>query len=269
MAFVPRQARNVIPGWAHPVPSEQSAKRGQNWRVTKEREKGKEMARGNQTKGACAFCGREMTRSGMARHLDACPKRKEAVAAAEAKGGTPLPIYHLQVQDAWGGDYWLHLEMDGNATLECLDQYLRAIWLECCGHMSRFSVGGWGGEEKDFEMKALEVFGEVGELTHQYDFGTTSETLIKARGFRRGMPLAEKPIYLMARNHQLPILCAECGEPATHLCFECLYEEGEEGTLCAKHAASHAHEDYGEPAPLVNSPRVGMCGYTGPADPPY
>ena len=33
----------------------------------------------------------------------------------------------LQVLDAYGGDFWLHLEMKGNATLEDLDDYLRAI----------------------------------------------------------------------------------------------------------------------------------------------
>jgi len=50
-------------------------------------------------------------------------------------------LYHLQVQDAWGGDYWLHLEMRGNATLQDLDDYLRAIWLECCDHLSAFEIG--------------------------------------------------------------------------------------------------------------------------------
>lgn len=37
----------------------------------------------------------------------------------------------------------------------------------------------------------------------------------------------------------------------------------------AKLADLDPHDDYGEPIELVNSPRLGMCGYTGPADPPY
>jgi hypothetical protein len=45
--------------------------------------------------------------------------------------------------------------------------------------------------------------------------------------------------------------------------------DGQPGTLCDAHAATHPHEDYGEPLALVNSPRSGMCGYEGPADPPY
>ena len=63
--------------------------------------------------------------------------------------------------------------------------------------------------------------------------------------------------------------CVKCGEPAKMLCIQCLYDNGEEGTLCAKHAKTHPHDDYGEPMPLVNSPRSGMCAYSGPARPPY
>jgi len=37
--------------------------------------------------------------------------------------------------------------MRGSATLAKLDDYLRAIWLECCGHLSKFTIGGWGGGE--------------------------------------------------------------------------------------------------------------------------
>ena len=32
--------------------------------------------------------------------------------------------------------------MCGSATLEELDHYLRTIWLECCGHLSQFTIGG-------------------------------------------------------------------------------------------------------------------------------
>jgi hypothetical protein len=51
--------------------------------------------------------------------------------------------------------------------------------------------------------------------------------------------------------------------------LECVYEMDEQGTLCDEHARNHPHDNYGEPMPLVNSPRVGMCGYDGPAEPPY
>ena len=56
---------------------------------------------------------------------------------------------------------------------------------------------------------------------------------------------------------------------AAWLCTECLIEDDVWGTLCDKHAKTHPHGNYGEPIPLVNSPRLGMCGYDGPAEPPF
>ncbi len=225
------------------------------------------MAESTRPRGACAYCGREMTRGGLSRHLAGCKERGAAIAAADAGKGESGPQVHLQVQDAWGGDYWLHLEMQGSAPLGELDHYLRAIWLECCGHMSRFSVGGWGGEEFDMDEKAADVLQPGVELTHIYDFGTDSQTLIRVVAVRQGKPLTRHPITLMARNAPPAVACQDCGEPATRLCLECPYDE-QPGTLCAAHARKHRHRELGK-LPLLNSPRSGMCGYDGPAKPPY
>lgn len=228
------------------------------------------MAGRKQTKGACAFCGREMTRGGMSKHLQSCPQRQEAIAAANsAQSDSPQPLYHLLVRDAYASDFWLHLEMNGRATLNDLDRYLRAIWLECCGHLSRFSVGGWRGREIDMSRKIANLFAPETELTHIYDFGTSSETLIKTVSVREGKPLTSNPIYLMARNKLPEAVCAECGADAGWYCVDCLIEQNEWVNLCARHLASHDHDEYGGPTPLVNSPRLGMCGYDGPAEPPY
>lgn len=228
------------------------------------------MPRRKQTKGTCTFCGREMTRGGLSKHLRSCPQRREAVATADsAKAGTTQSLYHLLVSDAYSSDFWLHLEMDGRATLKQLDQYLRAIWLECCGHLSRFSIGGWGGKEIGMSRKIENVLAAGVTLTHIYDFGTSSETLVKTVAGRQGKPLTKNPIYLMARNKMPEAGCAECGAAASWYCADCLVEESEWLTLCEKHLTDHDHDEYGGPMPLINSPRLGMCGYDGPAEPPY
>jgi hypothetical protein len=212
-----------------------------------------------------------MTKGGLSRHLKTCTRRQEAIKAAESRkrAAQKQRLYHLQIQDAWSPDFWLHLEMKGNAALKDLDRYLRAIWLECCGHLSQFSVEAWRGEEISMNRKIEHVFKPGVELTHIYDFGTSSETLVKAVDAREGRPLTRHPIFLMARNKMPAAACADCGEPAEWLCMECLIESGEWVTLCEKHVQNHPCEDYGEPIPLVNSPRLGMCGYGGPAEPPY
>lgn len=225
------------------------------------------MGRRKQTQGLCAFCGKTLTRSGMARHLASCPQR--ASASASQRPGPDQTLYHLQVQDAIDGTFWLQLEMNGAATLAKLDHYLRAIWLECCGHLSQFSEGGWRGDEIAMGRKIEKVFEPGLELTHIYDFGTSSETLIKLVATRVGKPLTKHPISLLARNDPPAEVCQECGQAAAWLCVECVYENQATGMLCDAHADGHPHDNYGEPTPLVNSPRVGLCGYEGPAKPPY
>ncbi len=226
------------------------------------------MARRPQSQGTCLFCGREMAKGGLSRHLPACSEREQAIAKAEESGRPQEELYHLRVQDTWDGVFWLDLEMRGSATLKDLDRYLRAIWLECCGHMSEFAFQAWE-DEIPMSRRARDLFEPGMELVHLYDFGTTSETAIQVKGVRKGRPLSDHPIFLMARNQQPPWSCMECDKPAKWLCMECVYELDEPGTLCDEHADEHPHDEYGDPQPLVNSPRVGMCGYSGPATPPY
>lgn len=226
------------------------------------------MARKPQTKGDCTFCGKTMSKGGISKHLASCKSRQAAMAKAAERQAKPETLYHLRVQAAYQGDYWLNLEMRGTKSLQDLDHYLRAIWLECCGHLSQFSVGRFT-DELGKTRKINDVFSRVDALDHVYDFGTSSETIVKLVDVRKGMPLTAKPIFLMARNHPIEFSCMECSQPATYLCLECIYDEDAEGTLCDKHAESHPHDNYGEPMLIVNSPRMGMCGYDGPAEPPY
>jgi hypothetical protein len=227
------------------------------------------MPRRPENPGTCAYCGKIITKRGVSKHLDKCPERQEALASAAASSRPVEKLWHLRVLDAYDKDFWLDLEMVGSASLDKMDRYLRAIWLECCGHLSEFTIGGWKGDEISKSRKANAIFEPGLVLRHLYDFGTTSETDIKVVGFREGKATSKHPIALLARNRMPEVVCQECGLPAKWLCIECLYEEDKSGYLCDEHMEGHPHENYGEPMPLVNSPRTGMCGYEGPAEPPY
>ena len=72
----------------------------------------------------------------------------------------------------------------------------------------------------------------------------------------------------MALNSRPEENYMECGQATTKPCPECLYEEEKWGTLCEEHAGEHTHDEYGEPLDLV-PPRLELCDYTGPAEPPY
>lgn len=227
------------------------------------------MPRRKQSRGVCAYCEREFTKGGMNSHLRACPRRMKAVSETDAVRANSTELHHLRILDYYDRDFWLHLEVNCLATLDDLDHYLRAIWLECCGHLSLFSVAGWGTDEIPSELTVGQVFSPGLELTHIYDFGTSNYTLIKALDIHDGKPTTSNPVVLMARNNPPDRTCTYCGQPAAEWCMECVFEHDAPGTLCELHAQSHPHHDYGDTLPIMNSPRLGSCGYDGPAEPPY
>jgi len=104
-------------------------------------------------------------------------------------------------------------------------------------------------------------------MRHEYDFGTISETDIKVLGASQCKPATRYPISLLARNQMPERNCQECDQKAAWLFMDRIYDMGEVVFLCNEHLEDHEHEE--GPIALVNSPRLGMCGYTAPAEPPY
>ncbi len=229
------------------------------------------MAKREQPKGKCFFCDEIMTRRKLFNHLNLgkCVKRNEAIEKAEKSTRSSQKLFHLRAKHPYTLDFWLDLEVKGSAQLKDLDKYLRAIWLECCGHLSRFSRGDFFGGKISMNTEVGNVFSTEKEIYHSYDFGTTSETIVELVSMREGKPLSNNPMFLMGRNEMPEEKCLECEKEATHLCIECLYEQKKGWMYCDEHTEEHPCDDYGEPIELVNSPRLGACGYEGPSDPPY
>ncbi len=227
------------------------------------------MPRGKVSRGECQFCHQAIAKSGVKRHLASCQPYQAAIAAAEDSRRASETLYHLRAQDAYSKSFWLDFEIPGSTKLKEIDTYLRAIWLECCGHLSQFDLGRSFSQTIGLSRPVEAVFSSDMTITHTYDFGDTSETQLQTIARRQGTPLTKHPIALLLRNLPPEASCSQCDRPATHLCLECIYEEQTDGLLCDRHVEHHPHEDYGEPIPLVNSPRVGLCAYCGPAEPPY
>jgi hypothetical protein len=141
--------------------------------------------------------------------------------------------------------------------MKSLDKFLREIWLECCGHLSKFDGAG-------MTKKAKDVFSKGLEMDYEYDFG--SSTLLTLVVIDEYLIKADEKIVLLSRNEPLEIMCSLCKKaPATQICTVCMYEEAAE--FCDKCAPKHAKkcEDFADYAamPVVNSPRMGVCGYEG------
>lgn len=210
------------------------------------------------TGGKCNLCHQVFDKRVMSRHLLNHLKEQNG----------KFPYFHLSVQDRYTPYYWLHLQVPANFSLKKLDDYLRDIWLECCGHLSMFRIEDneyssyldpeYGGRS----MKApLSKVLEVGEsFEYEYDFGTTSELVLKTVSVVKGKNKGNS-IKLLARNEPPIMKCGKCDQKATQICSECNWDEKNE-LLCITHARHHRHSQE-MLLPIVNSPRVGMCGYTG------
>ena len=225
------------------------------------------------SKGTCTFCHGEFSKAAMSRHLETCQQR----AAAEAKAGgrqktQKTSKFHLVVEGRDLPQYWMHLEVPASATLTALDRFLRDTWLECCGHLSAFEIGGVryaidaGMFEEPFDMgdksmrvRLEKVFSPGRVSTYEYDFGTTTELKLKVISEREAETRG-KTVQVLARNNPPEMLCEVCGKPATSVCSQCIFDD--RGWVCDACAENH---ECGEDMllPVVNSPRVGMCAYTG------
>jgi hypothetical protein len=221
------------------------------------------------SKGICSYCAGSYAKSAITRHLQACQVRKEENASLE-KGsgrGSAQIIFHLKVEGLYQPMYWLHIEIPARATLEDLDRFLRAVWLECCGHLSSFEIAGESfisekiePDDRSMKVSLEKVMAPGMKFEYIYDFGTSTELLITVISVRKGFAHDKDAVRIMARNEPPEIKCDVCGKPAIGVCCVCSDENA--GRVCEVCGKSH---ECGEDMllPVVNSPRVGMCDYTG------
>jgi hypothetical protein len=203
------------------------------------------------TRGRCGRCGKDFANAGMGKHLASC-----------FGAG---PALHVVV-DVGPGTWWLHLALASNATLRDLDGFLRETWLECCGHLSAYEIGGtrfeshpngeYGPRARSMAAKAATVLAPGATFRYEYDFGSTTELRGRVVG---SVEASRKKVALLAQNDAIPWPCDACTATATRVCPCC------GGMACASCEApcncAGSFED--EHLPVVNSPRMGVCGYVG------
>ncbi len=219
------------------------------------------MAR-TETKGTCLLCRKTFSKRSISNHLKAC-RDKHPATGTQLRAGRVL---HLIVEGAYSPVYWLHLEADADAALYDLDSLLRHTWLECCGHLSAFKIGNVYYESEsslddgnNMDIRLGDVLRPKRKFDYTYDFGDSTRLTLHVVSQREAV-MQPGSIQIQARNDAPDIRCSECDKPATAVCTECLWDGV--GWLCNKCQAKH---ECGEEMtlPVVNSPRVGVCGYTG------
>ena len=162
------------------------------------------------TSAKCRLCDCMLGKRQMTNHLKACWEQHTMTVPGKA---TPR-WFHLVVEARYAPDYWMHLQAPADCTFGDLDSLLRAIWLECCGHLSAFEFpvkrkltrratpndiaalfqqlvreaqpsfsdedDASGDELLDKPLGSKLKPGVV--FSHQYDFGSTTELALRVAG---------------------------------------------------------------------------------------
>ncbi|MEG1254944.1 SEC-C metal-binding domain-containing protein [Clostridium sp.] len=224
-------------------------------------------------KGKCYYCNKELGKSGVTRHIKSCSEIREYISGNTEESRSTKEKFLIEVNFKYEpSEYWLYINVDEDCTLKELDQFLRDIWLECCGHLSCFTINGEvfevrrtntldNNENKNMNV-TLNSIVEVGsKFKYEYDFGSTTELNIKVLDkFTCGEDI--KPIEIMARNNEPIFQCSRCGEIATY------FNHREDALLCAscRKRNFNSNDEMIEKMEFTNSPRAGMCAYYGSQD---
>lgn len=245
-------------------------------------------------KGQCPYCEKSYAKRGISRHLISHLTEK----AEGNKKGKSFLIEVKPHPKYWRDNpYFLSLWVDGRIVMGDLDDFLQAIWLDCCGHMSEFSDPSKYGPSFDWQndmtnmisfmekvlegrmsqrdMKQGPDLGEIGDdqkaakilkkglkLDYVYDMGDS--TYLQISVIEEFDCQADERIVLLSRN-EIPLFnCEKCN---TNPGVAILMGEVEFGILCK---ACFEQELEKDPElddegylPMVNSPRMGVCGYVG------
>ena len=212
--------------------------------------------------GTCSLCNSSFNKTKMKTHLKSCKEKHAALKQVPTK-----KAFLILAEGSFLHEYWMYFEIPANVYLKCIDEFLRNTWVECCGHLSAFTI-----KNKIYQSMPDKYFDDLSmnyslnklldpgtTFEYRYDFGSTTQLDLKIISEYQ-IEDAGNSIKILARNDPPLILCENCSNPATYICAYCEYLE--EGWLCDDCAGNH--ECGGEMLlPVVNSPRVGVCGYVG------
>ncbi|MEM2935108.1 MAG: hypothetical protein QXF32_01940, partial [Candidatus Thermoplasmatota archaeon] len=150
-------------------------------------------------------------------------------------------IFHLLITTPHRVEYWMHVELPEDKTLKDLDDFIRDIWVECCGHLSAFTIENTRYyshyedldrfnlhkiKEENMDIPAGNVLHVGLKFNYEYDFGSPTRLTLKVLSEREGS-IKEKSIQLMARNDPPKRVCVVCGKPAKWICTQCIAIEKE------------------------------------------
>ena len=123
--------------------------------------------------------------------------------------------------------HWIFATIPKNASLGLLDTFLRDTWLECCGHLSEFTIGDrhyMSHTESGNPSQSLK--NQVGQLLlpgsvceYVYDMGSSTDLEIQIIGEVHTCP--QKKVTILMQNNPPNLPCGSCKKTANIICSQC------------------------------------------------
>ena len=153
-----------------------------------------------------------------------------------------------------GNEYCIYLSIAGTLGLVHIDQFIRDIWVECCGHLSGFKIKGKFYQDHSMNTKLNDILDVDEKFEYEYDFGSTTHLILEVVDIIQ-VPSSFSQIEIIARNHEIKHECEICGAEAKYFNYE--KDEWECENCIDEDDDMISEFDY------CNSPRDGVCGYEG------
>lgn len=202
--------------------------------------------------GTCLLCRAAVSKKMGLRHSDSCLQ----------SSGWPIgssPSFIIRIEDRHDPTYWLMVLAKHDARLSDIDCLIRDVWVECCNHLSSFTIGNETYMDSDEEMNMpLATLIKKGSLFYyEYDLESPTELRLKVLDVTPVMP-PEGQVCLTARNNRPAYPCRMCGKKADF--YVTNSEKDEAGQYCCLDCTIHLDGVYIQL--IENSPRTGICCYS-------
>jgi hypothetical protein len=211
--------------------------------------------------GICTHCYEEVPKNIniLRSHLKKCKE----IPAENRKFETLFSL--LKIQYKFNSDFWMVIFIKNSVTLWELEDFLLDIWLRCCEHESDFIIKN---RAIEFDLTISNLSEKYSEFEYIYDYGNTSYLHLSFIKTDKEYLSEKSDIKILFRNKPIVHKCSECDKPAVCFCWQC-NAECSPSLFCEIHRDNHEiqrkdDDEEHSTFELSNTPRGGMCCYTGP-----
>lgn len=169
-------------------------------------------------KGKCYYCNKELTERTIKRHMKSCSIMKNRIEESIAKNGKLRKQFIIAIKPRYEkNEYCIYLSIDGTLGLVHIDQFIRDVWVECCGHLSAFIIKKKFYQDNEMNIRLNEILSVGEKFQYEYDFGSTTYLELEVVDII-DVPKNFTQMEIIARNNEMISEGNYCNSPRDGVC---------------------------------------------------